>query len=126
MSNDHVSNYLCIGCPLGCRLEVEDDNKGDVVEVRGFTCKKGKIYGEQEHTDPKRMVTTTVRVIGGRWDKLPVKTKAPIPKDLVLKICTQLREITMEAPVSMGNIICKNILDTGVDIVASRDMPVNS
>ena len=64
MSEHEVAAYLCIGCPLGCRLEVEEDDHGDVLEVRGFDCKKGKEYGRQEHTEPKRMVTTTVAVRG--------------------------------------------------------------
>ena len=61
-----VTHYLCIGCPLGCRLEVEEDLDGSVVEVRGHSCRKGKTFAEREHHDPRRMVTTTVAVEGGR------------------------------------------------------------
>ena len=52
-----ITHYLCIGCPLGCRLEVEAE-EGTVVEVRGFSCKRGKEYAEREHTDPRRLVST--------------------------------------------------------------------
>ena len=58
----NTATYLCIGCPLGCRLEVDEDEEGQIVEIRGFSCKRGKVYAEQEHTAPRRMVTTTVDI----------------------------------------------------------------
>jgi len=117
-----LTHYLCIGCPLGCRLEVEAE-EGHIVEVRGFACKLGKQYAEQEHTAPQRMLTTTVASTGGFWARLPVKTRAPIPKDRVLAACEQLRSVRVAAPVAMGAVIVENILNTGVDIIATRDMP---
>ena len=117
-----VTHYLCIGCPLGCRLEVEEED-GDIVEVRGFACKQGKTYALQEHTDPRRMVTTTVGVSQGQWARLPVKTTVPVPKDQVLAVCRALRRVKVIAPIKMGEIVVSNILNTGADIVASRNMP---
>ncbi|RJO67050.1 MAG: DUF1667 domain-containing protein [Myxococcales bacterium] len=117
-----ITHYLCIGCPLGCRLEVEHEEKS-VVEVRGHSCKKGKEFAKDEHTDPRRMVTTTVRVSGGLWPKLPVKTRAPVPKPLVKAVCEELHKVALRAPVKMGDVIVSDILQTGVDIVATRDMP---
>lgn len=116
------THYLCIGCPLGCRLEVEEDDS-HIVEIRGFSCKRGKEYAEQEHIDPRRMVTTTIYVEGGLWARLPVKTTLPVPKNQVMVVCKQLQDIKIKAPIKMGEVIVKNVLDTGVDIIASRDMP---
>ncbi len=118
-----VTHYLCIGCPLGCRLEVEEDESGEIVEVRGFACRKGKVFAEREHTDPRRMVTTTVDVSGGLWARLPVRTREEILKDQVWDVVRLLRTIEVPAPVAMGDVIVPNILGSGVDIVASRDMP---
>jgi CxxC motif-containing protein len=118
-----LTHYLCIGCPLGCRLEVEEDDGQHIVEVRGFSCKRGKDYALQEHTDPRRMVTTTVRVSGGLWARLPVKTTAPIPKQRVRELCRVLRPITVTTPVRLGDVILQNALGTGVDVVATRDLP---
>ena len=120
--NDKLTHYLCIGCPLGCRLEVEETD--DDIIVRGFTCKRGKNYGRQEHTDPRRMVTTTIAVDGGRWPRLPVKTREPVPKGMVREVCATLRDVRRDAPVEMGELIAENILGTGIDIVAARDLPV--
>jgi CxxC motif-containing protein len=120
---DQISHYLCIGCPLGCRLEVEEDDLGEVVEVRGWSCRKGEKYARQEHVDPRRVIATTVHVQGGIWAKLPVKTSDEIPKDMVIEVVRRARQVTVTAPVKMGDVIVANILGTGVDLVASRDMP---
>jgi CxxC motif-containing protein len=116
-----ITHYLCIGCPLGCRLEVEEA-ADEIVEIRGFSCKKGKEYAEQEHTDPRRMVTTTVMIIDGLWPRLPVRTAQAIPRNRVRAVCEALRDITIFAPVKIGQVVAANILDTGIDVVASRDM----
>ena len=84
-----VTNYLCIGCPMGCHLEVEHKEE-EIIEIRGSSCKRGKEFAQQEHTDPRRMVTTTVRVLGGLWPKLPVKTTEAIPKGKVVELCKEL------------------------------------
>lgn len=117
----NLTHYLCIGCPLGCRLEVEED-AGAVVEVRGFACKRGKEYAEREHVDPRRMVSTTMRVVDGLWVRLPVKTTVPVPKHQVAAVCQTLRQITMRAPVKRGDVIVSNVLNTGADVVATRDV----
>ncbi len=122
MASENVTNYLCIGCPLGCRLEVEQDDTDTIVEVRGWSCKKGDRYGRQEHVDPRRMVTTTVRIDGAALARLPVKTSGEVPKALVAEVCRQLRGVSVEAPVSIGDVIARDIAGTGADIVATRDM----
>ena len=118
-----ITHYLCIGCPLGCRLEVEEED-GAIVEVRGFSCKLGKEYAEREHIDPRRMVSSTVSVTNGVWARLPVKTNRPVPKDQVRAVCRALRQVRIVAPVTMGEVIVANVLDSGADIVATRDMRV--
>jgi CxxC motif-containing protein len=119
-----VTHYLCIGCPLGCRLEVEEDQEGSVVEVRGHSCRKGKTFAEREHHDPRRMVTTTVAVEGGRWSRLPVHTTAEVPKQSVHDVVRTLRTVQLIAPVERGKVVVSDVLGTGVDVVASRPMPV--
>ncbi len=114
-------HYLCIGCPLGCRLELSEE-AGEVVEVRGFACKRGKDFALQEHTDPRRVVTTTVRVTGGTWARLPVKTRGSIPKAQVIALCQVLHKIELQAPVYLGQVILPDALGTGVDVVAARDI----
>ena len=117
-----TATYLCIECPLGCRLEV-DDRDGDVVEVRGFSCKRGQEYARQEHVDPRRTVTTTVAMSGSVWTRLPVKTARPVPKARVRDVCRSLRTLRVAAPVTLGQVIARDVLGLGIDVIATRDMP---
>lgn len=118
-----TATYLCIGCPLGCRLEVDDDPAtGAIVEIRGFSCKRGKEYAAQEHVAPQRMVTTTVAIDGALWARLPVATTHPVPKDRVAAVCRALWPIRVAAPIALGDVILANALGLGVDVVATRDM----
>ena len=118
-----TTSYLCIGCPLGCRLELVEDDDGAVLEVRGAGCRKGERYAEQEHTDPRRDVTTTVAIEGARWPRLPVRTDGTIPRDLVADAAWTLRSVAVTAPVRLGDVIVDDLLGTGVRVIATRDMP---
>ena len=118
-----TATYLCIGCPLGCRLEVDEDEGHQIVEIRGFSCKRGKEYAAQEHTSPQRTVTTSVGISNGLYARLPVKTSAPVAKGLVMNVCKALRRVRVAAPIRLGEVIIANVLGQGVDVVATRDMP---
>ena len=113
-----IKELICISCPMGCHLSVDTEK----MTVTGNTCKRGETYGINEIKNPVRVVTTTVKIEGGTHAVLPVKTKSPIPKDLNFKCIEILNNITLKAPVKMGDIVVSNILDTGVDIVTSREM----
>ncbi len=115
-------SYLCIGCPLGCRLEL-DESQGELLEVRGNSCKKGEEFARQEHVDPRRVVTTTVAITDALWPRLPVKTDGAVPKALVAEVCRALRAVRAHAPVALGEVIVADVLGTGVDVVATRDLP---
>lgn len=115
--------YLCIGCPLGCRLELDEDDQGQIVEIRGSSCRRGDRYAAQEHTDPRRQVTTTVALSGGRLSRLPVKTDGEIPKDLVLEACRALEGVRVSAPVRIGDVVVEDLLGTGCAVVATSEAP---
>lgn len=119
--SERTVSYLCIGCPLGCRLEV-DEADGDVVEVRGFACKRGHEYALSEHRAPVRMVTTTVAIEGARWPRLPVRTAAPIPRDRVRALVDALHRLRLSAPVRQGDVVLADALGTGVEVIATRSL----
>lgn len=116
------TKLICITCPMGCRLEVTHEGQ-TILEVSGSTCKRGIAYAHNELTDPRRMVTTTVQVRGGIHPLVPVYTAAPFPKPLIRELVNALREIELTAPVHMGQVVLPNALGTGVDVLASRDLP---
>lgn len=116
-----VRNLICINCPMGCPLTVEM-KEGQVVSVSGNTCKRGEIYARKEVTNPTRIVTTTVKVKGGETDRVSVKTKEDIPKEKIFDCIRALKGIEVTAPVHIGDVILKNAADTGVDIVATKNV----
>ena len=121
---DHSSQpqkMICIGCPLGCHLAVEYHGE-ESWEITGYDCKKGKNYGQQEVTDPRRMVTTTVAITGARWVRLPVRTEEPVPKGLVVDVCREVHKLEVTAPVRMGDVILDDVLGTGIAMVATRSL----
>lgn len=117
--NMEVRNLTCINCPMGCALAVEME--GDqVVSVSGNTCKRGDVYARKEMTDPTRIVTSTVRVAGGRSDMVSVKTREDIPKGKIFACIKALQDVQVDAPVHIGDVIVANVADTGIDVVATK------
>jgi CxxC motif-containing protein len=113
---------ICISCPVGCELDVTLD-EGKIVDVEGNSCKLGLDYAEQEIFDPRRMVASTVRVKNGYHPLVPVYTEKPIPKPKIFEVLAELRDIELEAPIAVNDVVIENVLDTGVNVIASRDMP---
>ena len=104
--------FNCIMCPLGCELSVDKSNKQII--VTGNNCVRGKEYAQSEVTRPMRVVSSLVKYNGG---VVPVKTSAPIPKELIMKCMQELGKIYLNKRPKFHSVIVKNILNTGVDIV---------
>ena len=111
----------CIGCPMGCLLLVEIDDKGQLL-VTGNNCNIGKSYGEKEMTNPTRVITTTIEVKGGHISQLSVKSEKDIPKDMIFSCLKALKGQVVEAPIKIGDIIYINIEGTGVNIIATKNI----
>lgn len=116
-----TSVYLCIQCPIGCRLEV-DAVDGDIIEVRGASCTHGERYARQEHVDPRRSVSTTVATIGATVARLPVRTAEAVPKPAVPHVARACRSVTVRAPVRRGDVVLDDVLGLGVAIIATRTL----
>ncbi|WP_461867000.1 DUF1667 domain-containing protein [Thermococcus sp.] len=117
-----VYEFLCIRCPKGCRLKVIVEEGR--VTVDGYECLEGKKYGEEEVKNPKRIVTSTVRILNAKYPRLPVRTAEPVPKDKIPAVIDSLRNVVVKAPVKRGQVIVENIAETGVNVIAERDMEV--
>ena len=119
---EEMTKIICITCPMGCSLEVTHD--GDTItKVDGESCKRGAEYAQAELTDPRRMVTTTVKVAGGIHPLMPVYTAAPIPKPKIFDLLASLRKVELQAPVKVGQVVLASVVGTDVDVLASRDLP---
>lgn len=108
---------VCIVCPLGCR--VNSIKKGEEFVLEGYQCSKGAEYVLQELTNPVRVLTTTVSLNRDRSQRLAVRTTGPIPKDYIFQAMKIIKNIEVKSPVQRGQVVISNLLNTGVDVIAS-------
>ncbi|UYP47892.1 hypothetical protein NEF87_004177 [Candidatus Lokiarchaeum ossiferum] len=112
---------ICVICPNSCRLTVWRDKEGEL-HIKGNQCPRGLTYGESEYTNPVRMLITTMRIEGATLPVIPVRSVEPIPKQHLLRSIKVVNDVVCQAPIKMGDVLIKNILGTGIDVIASRSM----
>ena len=112
--------FICIRCHQGCEITTTLYGLGAITDITGNSCKLGIDYVKSELSDPRRTITTTVAVTGGELPLCPVWSEKPIPKDRVMEAAAVIRPITVAAPVDINQVICENILGTGINIISSR------
>ena len=121
MNQEEITKLICITCPKGCTLEVQRD--GDTVIKVEQGCKRGHEYANRELVDPRRMVSSTVKISGGVHPLLPVYTSDAFPKPRIPELMAALRALKIKAPVRMNEVVLEDALKTGINILASRDIP---
>ena len=110
---------ICILCPIGCEIKV---NKEKISIIEGAKCKKGIEYSKNEIINPTRTITTSILVKNGNLPLVSIKTSKPIPKQKINQILDIIKNKSVSAPIKIGDIIIKNILDTGSDIIATKSI----
>lgn len=71
----------------------------------------------------KAIFTTVVRVKGNdKYKVVPVKSSSEVDKELWIELSKVVSRIYVSIPIRRGSIICKNILNTGIDILCTRDI----
>lgn len=111
----------CIICPNGCKLEVTYE---DTITVKNALCPKGVEYAQNELINPRRNLTSTVKVVDGVLPLVSVRSNKPVAKDKMVDIVGLLKRIEIKAPVEFHQIIYKDILGTGADIIATRQVEI--
>ena len=106
---------ICIMCPMGCNLTVK--KVGDDVDVKGNGCMRGVVFAKEEITCPKRVLTTLVKTDAGVKS---CKTTKPIPKDKIADCMKEIEKLRLKK-VKFGQVVIKNILDTGADVVITSN-----
>lgn len=113
---------VCTICPNSCRMNYTLNEKGEVVEVFGNKCKRGEVYIKTEVLNPVRMLTTIVRLNGGKTRMCPVRTSKPIPKELLMPMAKAIASLAINAPARIGDVVVKNIMGTGADLIVTRNL----
>ena len=119
----------CIVCPNGCTLDIsyDQDAQGKVTisQVTGNLCKRGVEYAQQEMTDPRRTIASSVLVRNGDLPLVSVRTSGAIPKNQIFDVMKEIRKVEVDAPVKAGTVIIPDVLHLGVDIIATKDVASN-
>lgn len=114
-----MQELVCIVCPKGCRLHVDDENN---YAVTGNSCPRGEAYGKNEIQNPTRVLTSTVKLTGGLYRRCPVKTNVAVPKGRLFDIMQALNAVEIHSPVQVGQVIIENVCGTGADIIATKTL----
>lgn len=113
-------DIICTICPKGCTVTVEDVTGNTTAS--GYGCKRGLEYATAEFTAPVRILTTTVKVLGHDGDLLPVRSEKPLPKEKILDCMDVIKKTSVILPVKQYDVVVKNICETDVDIVATKEI----
>jgi CxxC motif-containing protein len=122
-----MRNLTCIVCPIGCSLTIEEET-GEAGEpapaISGNRCKRGAAYALEEIRAPKRVVTATCAVDGGRAGprRAPVKTTLPCPKELIPVLLADIYRLRLTLPIREGDRVMADWQDSGIDVIALRDL----
>lgn len=115
-----IKQVICKNCEMKCVLDI--DKFEDTIEVYGYGCDKGKMYAEEEYDNNSEIFTTLVRIKGAKCNVVPVKSVLPIDKKMWVECSKALSRLYVGAPIKIGDVVCKNLLNTGVDIVCTKNV----
>lgn len=109
----------CIVCPIGCKILVKM-NDSNVKILDGNKCKRGVEYARSEALDPRRMLTSSILVLGGEWPLVSVKSTRPVAKKHLFSVLSEIKKTKVKAPVRLGQVLIKNVSNTNIDIIATK------
>lgn len=106
---------------MGCSLQVEIE-ANDIKSVTGNSCKRGEMYARQEVFHPMRMITSIVPVTNGDIAMVSVKTSQPVEKEKIFDVMKALKDLKVQAPVEIGQVLIENIAGTKASVVATKNI----
>lgn len=115
-----TKQIICTICPIGCVIDVTGEGE-NITSLEGNKCKRGEKYATDEFIAPVRILTSTVKIEGSDTPLVSVRTNRPIPKDMLMKCMEEIRKVSLKAPIKRNDIIIKDVLGTGSDVVATSN-----
>lgn len=113
--------FTCIVCPMGCHLEARRSGN-ETIDVNGQGCRRGSEYARNEWLHPVRVLTTTIRVKNGCLPVAPIKSAIPLPKETIRQCMAIVNDIEVQAPLKAGQVVVADVLGTGINLIATRDV----
>lgn len=115
-----TQTMVCINCPRGCTMTVTKN--GDEIKVSGNFCKRGEQFAVNELTCPMRTICTTVKTSFKEVPVIPCRVSTDIPKDRIFDVMKEINSVIISAPIGRGDVIIKDVLGTGADVIATSDV----
>lgn len=115
-----MHKLVCIVCPNGCNLTI--DKKGEEYDIKGAKCKKGNEFALEEMVAPKRSISSTIKTIYSELPVVPVRTSGDILKKDIFTVMKEINKFTVEKAYDVGEVIIKNVANTGVNIICTVRM----
>lgn len=112
-----MKEFICIVCPRGCHLKVDEDNEYEVI---GYHCLRGKEYGQNEACRPVRTLTSTIKVKNASQDRVSVKTT--IPKEKINEVMEYLKTLEVSPPLCIGDVVAHDICGTDSDLMITKQL----
>ncbi|PUU87236.1 DUF1667 domain-containing protein [Halanaerobium sp.] len=115
----NTEKFTCVVCPIGCEVTVKGQ-KDNIEKITGFKCDRGKKYAKNEFLNPTRILTSTVKIKNHDLPVISVRTDKPVSKDEIFDCMKIIRNTEIEAPITMNEVIIKDINNTGVNIITTK------
>lgn len=114
-----IREVICDICDKKCIISI--DSIDDELEFFGELCSEGIKYANMKINN-KDIFTTLVRIKGSKYNVVPVKSSKVLDKKLWVECSKALSRLYVGAPIKVGDIVCKNILNTGADIICTKNI----
>lgn len=119
-----TKEFTCVVCPNGCPIvvNIDDDETPVITQIEGSACKKGEEWVHQEIENPMRTISSSVVVTGGDCILASVRTNRPIPLGKIMKVMEEIKQVTVSAPLAIGDVVLRNPAGCDTEIVATRSV----
>ncbi len=108
--------FICIICPRSCPITVDTET----MVIKGNKCMRGRQYVNSELTEPRRTLTSTVRIESEKVMLLPVKTDRPIKKEDLFAAMKKISKISVKAPIRIGEVIVSDFTEDGTNLISTK------
>jgi NADPH-dependent 2,4-dienoyl-CoA reductase/sulfur reductase-like enzyme/CxxC motif-containing protein len=115
-----TKNMVCFICPKSCLLSVQEID--DEILVKNNRCDRGAEFAVKELGDPERTLTSTMRVNNGALPLVSIRSETPVKKTELKDLVRCFDGMTVDAPVSSGDVLFSAIGKNGVNIIATRSV----
>jgi CxxC motif-containing protein len=111
---------ICTVCPQGC--EITATFEGDkIVEFTGYGCPRGVEFARTEFTNPLRILSTSVKVEGGCYPLVSVRSDRGIPRSDLMDCMDIIRQVSVKVGTKRGSVVIEHILGSEANVITTAD-----